>query len=235
MSAAPTQPPHQTAPPTAGTPDTRPKTLALVALILGAVGFVLSLVGFLPLAWVSLGSAILGGLLLLVALVLAIVALASKKQGGTGLGIGALVVSVVGGIVWAFAILVALVWMGLTIASEEGDALDPTPQASVTEEAEEGGTYDEAAYLAEVRPAILALMQSIDPSVTEAQMEEVYTDDTLVGMGAGFAALPESARETARELFSSQASSESSGTLSSETAGEFFDILLTAAEKHLVQ
>ena len=41
---------------------------------------------YIPLLWVSVILALVGGLLLLVALVLGIVTLASKKQGGKGLG-----------------------------------------------------------------------------------------------------------------------------------------------------
>jgi len=84
--------------------DTRSKGLAITALVLGGVGLVLALVGFIPVPVAGLLLALMSGVMLLLAVVLSIVALASKKQGGKGLGIAALVSSTVGVVVAFFAV-----------------------------------------------------------------------------------------------------------------------------------
>ena len=222
------------------TPDTRSKTLAWVALGLGIAGFVLVLIAFIPLLWVSLVLALIGGLLLLGGLVLGIIAVANKKYGGKGLGIGAIAVSVVGGLAWIGALTFALIVIGLSAAGEDSGPL-PSDPAVVESEAPENtdepedsgdvaaGAYDEAAYLTEVRPELVVIMQEIDPSVTEADLSTLFSDESLVATGKGFLI----GGDVARDAFVGSLSG--SGLFSEEQGTRFFDAIFSAAQQHLVE
>lgn len=180
-------------------PDTRSKGIAWTALSLAIVGIVLSLIGFIPVAWVGLIAVIIGGLVLLAAFVFAIVGLAGKRNGGKPLSITALVLSVVGATIGAFALIWAIVVTGLTAA---GTSLDsgstgvvpaPTPTAEISGGAEDGAegdgatddaaTADEAAFLAEVRPKVNDVMAQIDPTATPEVVAQALPDETLVMIG----------------------------------------------------
>lgn len=218
----------------------RPRTLAWASLGLAIGGLVLIGAAFIPLAWVSLILALVGGLLLLVALVLGIVTLASKKQGGKGLGIGAIAVSVFGGILWVLALTAALVWIGLSMAgssSETGSGPDvsvseeATPDDETAEEEAPTGVYDETAFLAAVRPEVLAIMQEIEPSITEELVSEFYTDDMLVASGEGLLM----AGDAGRDAFISATVESSQGTFDEAQAARFYDLLYDNAELYLVE
>lgn len=218
-------------------PDTRPKALAWAALASGILGFVLILVAFIPLVWVSLALAVVGGLLLLVAFVLGIVAAVNKKQGGTGIGIAAIAVSVIGGVVWIIALSWALVVIGLSTAGNAGadpvvvESVAPDDSAEEAEGAEDvpAGAYDEAAYLAEVRPQLVTIMQELDASFTEESLNVMFTDETLVSTGKGFLVVGETARETF------VGSLGGSGVFTEEQATRFYDAILDGARQHLVE
>ncbi|MGA7149535.1 MAG: hypothetical protein WBX17_13735, partial [Microbacterium sp.] len=224
-----------------GSPDQRPRALAWISLGLAVGGLALVGAAYIPLLWVSVILALVGGLLLLAALVLGIVTLASKKQGGKGLGLGAVIVSVVGGMAWIGAISLALVLIGLNAAANNSPAPESTPSASAEatpdteddgaeEEAEEpSGAYDEAAYLAQVRPQILALMQEIEPTVTEEVLVTVYTDETLLTLGTSLV----QSDEVTRDLFVQSLATGTEGLFTEDQAQRFFDIILVAAEAHL--
>jgi hypothetical protein len=227
-----------------GSSDQRPRLLGWTSLALAVGGLVLVGAAYIPLLWVSVILAVVGGLLLLVALVLGIVTLASKKQGGKGLGLGAVIVSVVGGLAWIGAISVALLLIGLDVAANNSSgAPDTTPSASAEatpdtdedateEEAEEpSGTYDEAAYLAQVRPEITALMQEIDPSLTEETLAIAYSDETLVTIGTSLVGTDEATRQLVVESLSTG----TEGLFTADQAQRFFDIIIAAADEHLVQ
>lgn len=236
---APQQPPYGAPQQSAG-PDTRPKKLGLIALITALAGLVLVLAGFIPVLWVGFTFAIIGGLLLLVALVLGIVTLVNRTQGGKGLGIGAIVVSVIGGAVWVAALTFSLVLIGLSAAGNSGDSEPieiPSPQVSV--EGEDEGTTDdgatdgattadEAAFVAEVRPQLIALFQEIQPGMTEELLESVYSDEILVATGQGFLM----GGDAARQAFVT-ATSSSGDTMTADQANRFVDIMIAAAEVHL--
>ncbi|WP_214465389.1 hypothetical protein [Microbacterium flavescens] len=220
----------------------RPRTLGWVSLGLAIGGAVLVGAAYLPLAWVSLVLALLGGLLLLVALVLGIITLASKKQGGKGLGIGAIAVSVLGGIAWIGAVTLAFLWIGLAaVGSNSGDALDPAPSVSESAPAEEGaeegsegeasGTYDEAAYLAAVRPEIVAIMQEIDPSISEEITAQFYTDEMLVSVGQSVLVMGDAGVEAAITGIVQG----SDGMFDEEQATRFITTIHEAAKQHLVE
>lgn len=205
----------------------RPRTLGWTSLGLAIGGLVLVGAAFIPLAWGSLILALVGGLLLLVALVLGIVTLVNKKQGGKGLGIGAIAVSVFGGILWVGALTAAFLWIGLSMAgSSSGTESDS--DVTVTEEAP-AGTYDEAAYLDTVRPEILAIMQEIEPSVSEDIVAEFYTDDMLIATGEGLLL----AGDAGREAFISSTVESSQGTFNEDQATRFYDVVHDAAEQYL--
>ncbi|KRB36479.1 hypothetical protein [Microbacterium sp. Root180] len=218
----------------------RPRGLAWASLGLAIGGLVLVGAAFIPLAWVSLVLALVGGLLLLVALVLGIVALASKKQGGKGLGIAAIAVSVLGGLLWIFALTAAFLWIGLAVAGSSSGSSDP--EISVSEEATPGdeesteeevpaGVYDEEAYLAEVRPEITAILQEIDPNFTEDLIGQIYSDDMLVSTGQALLA----AGDSARDAFVTSTVESSDGMFTEEQAIAFYDSVLDAAELYLVE
>jgi len=227
-------------------PDNRPKTLALVSLILAVVGFIAACIGFFP---IGLIFAIVGGVLLLAAFVLSIVVLASRKQGGKGLGIAGLVVSVVGGIVFVFALWISIVWMLVgTVNSAVESATSPSTAATApadgsatdegtTEEnaAPVDGTYDEDAYLADVRPKIRAVFKEIEPSVDDATIDSVYSDDTLVFLGttllSEYTTLGDDVIATEAETLVSS----SNDMFTQEQAEKFMRDILESAQKYLVE
>ena len=240
-SAVPGQPAYG-APVPPAQPDTRPKTFGWVALGLAIAGIVLVGVAFIPLLWVSLILAVIGGILLLAALIMGIVVLANKKQGGKPLGIIAIIVSVLGGFAWIGALTWSLVLIGLASAgSGSAEVTDPSPPAVVeTEDAGSGESTDEtdtdvvaggeAAYLAEVRPALLALLRE-DSAVTEEQFERLFPDATLVSLGETMLIVGDFAPEML-----SEALMESMGDdADAEKAERFYEIISTAAQAHLAE
>lgn len=225
------QPAYAAAPAPTGT-DTRPKTLAWVSLGLAVLGAILACVGFLPVPWVGLISVIVGGLLLLVAFVLSIVALASRKQGGKPLGVIALVLSVLGGGLWAIALFASIAFTAFLSTSSDGSAESPAPAPSISsapsDEGEEvAGEYDEAAFLAEARPAMLAVFQEVEPSVTEDLVNQMFPDDALIAAGQSMLLLGEDGRDQMIESLTT------GGTFDDDTAGRFVDAIYDAATKHL--
>ncbi|MEQ6899102.1 DUF4190 domain-containing protein [Microbacterium sp. KR10-403] len=227
-------------------PDNRPKTLALVALILAVVGFIAACVGFAPIGLIFV---IVGGVLLAAAFVLSIVVLASRKQGGKGLGIAGLVVSVVGGIVFGFALTVSIAWMLIgTVNSAVESATSPssavsapaddsTTDDSATDDnaAPADGTYDEDAYLADVRPKIRAVFKEIEPSVDDATIDAAYSDDTLVFLGS---TLLNEYNSLGDDVIATEAEtlvSSSGDMFSQEQAESFMRDILESAQKYLVE
>lgn len=231
------QPPYGAPQPAA--PDTRPRRLGWISLGLGVLGFVLVLVGFVPVLGIGLTFAVIGSLLLSAALVLAIVTLVSKRQGGTGLAIGAIVVSVIGGAVAVFALAWGLILFGLAAAGSSGGSsdTDPIPVPSVSQDTSEdteapsdgdaSAAYDEAAYVALVRPQITALMQEVQPGITEDLIASIYSDEMLVATGKGFLI----GGEVARAAFIDSIAQ--GDVMSPEQAERFVDILVDGAEQHL--
>lgn len=220
----------------------RPRTLGWVSLGLAIGGLVLVGAAYLPLAWVSLVLALIGGLLLLAALVFGIVTLASKKQGGKGLGIGAIAASVLGGFAWIGAITLAFVWIGLAaVGSNSGGELEPAPTVSESAPVEDGtddgsegeatGTYDEAAYLAAVRPEILAIMQEIEPSITEEVTAQFYTDEMLISIGQSTLVMGDAGVEAAIGGIVEG----SDGMFGEEQATRFITTIYDAAQQYLVE
>ena len=248
--AYPPLPPSGYGQPVPGLPpqaDNRPKTLALVALILAVVGFIAACVGFTP---VGLIFVISGGVLLLAAFVLSIMVLASRKQGGKGLGIAGLIVSVVGGIVFAFALVVSIFWSlwgyGM-IVNEPGDnpAVSVVPDentdqgtdaAQGTDEGTDSdqataGDYDEDAYVAEVRPKVHAILKEAQPDLDESIIDSLYPDDTLVSVGQAVLMDYEARGDDAVTDYVGILSED--GYLTEDQAGRFVQAILTAAQDHL--
>lgn len=246
---APYAPPPQYSP-SSGAPDSRdgrPRTLAIAAIIAASVGLLLSLGGFIPVAGLSTTLAVIGGILLLAAFILSIVVLVSKAQGGKPLGVAALAISILGGILSAIAFFVSLIWLGLAAAGR--DTTDPPvvpessasalPSAEPSEipspstEPEPSGTYDEAAYLAAVRPEIVLIMQEIQPGITEEQVNLIYSDETLLTIGRSFVALGSvGGMEAGRDAF---VQSLTGSGISEELANRFFDAVANASQQYLVE
>ncbi|WP_207205336.1 hypothetical protein [Microbacterium protaetiae] len=224
-------------------PDNRPKTLALVALILAVVGFIAACIGFAP---IGLPFVIVGGVLLLAAFVLSIVVLANRKQGGKGLGIAGLVVSVVGGIVFVFALLVSIAW-AVWAGVGGGQALGERPAVSApvapSDEATDDqgnnttatGDYDEAAYVAELRPTVRAIFKEIEPNATDDIIDSAYTDDTLVYLGTTLLTEYTTLGDDAIGQEASDAVDSSDGLFSEDQAERLMRAILEAAQHHLVE
>jgi len=250
-TAAPEQPAYAAEQPAyvpAGTPaypaattatDARPKGLAITGLVLGIVGIVIALLGFIPIA--GIGFSVFGGIVLLAGLIVSIIAIASKKQGGRGMSLTGLILSIVGLVLGTIALVVQLAFIAAIVShsdSAEGtDTSQSAPLASdspgSTTDDSASGSYDEQAYLDEVRPALLSVMQGISPDITKEQLADIYSDDTLVTMGKTLAALPKGAQDAARSSFVTSAVQASNNLLDDATAGDLFDVISQAAAKHL--
>jgi hypothetical protein len=182
--------------------DTRPKTLALIALIVAIVGLVVAALGFLPIPVVGLIGAVLGG------------------------------------IVWATAIVASLMWTAFAVAESNGISLTEPTSTILPEDADDitddGATdADEQAYLDEVKPQIVAILQTINPAVTAENLADFYSDEDLVEIGEELRDIPEAQREADRAMFVSSVVESSGGIFTEETAGQLFDAAITAADKHL--
>ena len=241
--------------PAARATDTRPRTLAIAALIAAVLGVLFSLGGFIPAPGVATVLVVIGGILLLAAFVLSLVVLISKKQGGKPLGIAALIVSVLGGILFSVALVISLLWIGLanidddaapSVGSTSESSTSPSqePSEQPSEEASGApsastpgsatGTYDEAAYLAAVRPQILAIMQEIQPGLTDDQLNDVYSDETLISLGKSLGAADAASEQTRQQVIDTLVQS-SGGAFTEDQAGRFYDTIANAAQQYLVQ
>ncbi|WP_029144745.1 DUF4190 domain-containing protein [Microbacterium luticocti] len=231
--------------PQPGQPDRRPKVLAIVSLVLAVVGVIAALVALVP--FIGLPFAIVGIVLLVVAFVLSIVVLASKKQGGKGFGIAALIVSVIGGALAAVSIVASIFWVAVAATSSIPDS-DSAPSISSTEGAtpsdeatDEGaddgatGSYDEAAYLDDVRPKIRAVFAEVAPNMTDEQIDAVYSDDVLVALGKSMLTLSQISGDDAIDQQAQSAADASGGTLSTEQAKQLMRGILDSAKKYLAE
>ena len=106
----------------AAPPDTRLKTLAIVAIVLAGIGLVMAFVPFVN--WFA-------GPVLIAAFIVSLIALIGRKHGGTGLSIAALVISVVGWIVAFVMILISFFWIGGFAALVAPDQAPVTEATSV--------------------------------------------------------------------------------------------------------
>lgn len=97
-------------PPGAKMPDTRPKTMAIIALVTAGVGLILA---FIPIV------TFFSGIVLLAGFVLGLIALIAKKHGGTPLSITAIAISVVGWIVSVVMSIASVGIIGLSTWEEE--------------------------------------------------------------------------------------------------------------------
>ena len=205
--------------------DQRPKTIALIALILAIVGFLSTCIGFTPIGLVFV---IVGGLLLLGGFVLGIVALASRNQGGKGLGLAGLIVSVVGGIVFVFALAVSIFWVAFAAATSSVGEVGSAPAVTVP-----AGTYDENAYIAEVRPQVRDLIKQVQPSLDDATVDGLYDDDTLIFIGTTLLGEYNTMGDAA--IDAEAQSMVDTGAFTEQQADQFMSLILAAAQKHLVR
>ena len=126
---APQTPPPGYAAPTAPVKprDTRPKTIAIIALALAGVGLILAFIPFVT---------FVSGLFLLAGFIMGLIGLISKKQGGKGFSIGAVAASVVGWIASIFAILATIAIIGqaaTTAIDDSGTSLTDPPAQEDTQ------------------------------------------------------------------------------------------------------
>lgn len=114
---------HTAPPPMPGAvppPGGRPKTLAIIALMLAVIGVVMAFIPFVT--WFS-------GLVLLAGFVVALIALIKTTQGAKGLSIAALVISVVG---WVVSVVVSIASFAI-LADAATDEIVPGPGIGVSE------------------------------------------------------------------------------------------------------
>ena len=238
------QQPQYAPQPGAPAPDTRPKGLATTALILAVAGILVSLIGFAPVPWLGVGAALLGGIVLLVALVMSIVGLAGKRYGGKPLSVTALVLSVIGGFVAAFALFVAFLFTGLSAWNESGSTPLPIPIPSVAPDdgsgdgsgdgsadgsSEQPTAADEAAFLAQARPAVEQIMAEIDPSITPEMVQTVFSDETLITMGQTLLMTG----DAGIDMLAAQAQGSVGDDVSTDQMRRLFQAIYDAAEAHL--
>ncbi|UUT34797.1 hypothetical protein [Microbacterium elymi] len=172
--------------------------------------------------------------------------LASKAQGGKGFGIAGLIVSIVGGVVFAIALTVSLLWIGLAANSSLSDSSSgsvPSAQASddatdsETTDGTDGaaGTYDEAAYVEDVRPKIRDLVTQIQPGATDDQIDQLYADDTLVLIGTAMLQAYDALGEDAISTEAQSMVDSSQGAVTEEQAEQFMHAVLESAQQYLVK
>jgi hypothetical protein len=226
-------------------PDNRPKKLARIALILAIAGFVLTLCGFVPIAFGSLIAVLVGSLALLAAFILSIVALASKAQGGKGMGIAGLIVSVIGGFVAIFALTVSFLWIGLATSDSLNSALAEASQSAFpSDEASDqasdeptdavtGGSYDEDAYIADVRPKLRDLMKDVQPEATDEQIDAVFPDSTLVLIGSQLLDEYNTLGDDALATEAKAMVDSSNGVFDESQAERFMRAMLDSAQQYL--
>ena len=206
------------------------------------------LMSFIP------GVNLFAGVLLLPAFVIAIVALV-KKMGGKGMSIAALIISVVGWIV--SIVMVILYFIGLAAvsylenpnnwndssSSEEDDSwVDETP-ADEGDAAEEAvpGAYDEAAFIRVAKPEVVRILTAEIPNATPELVAAMFPDSVLLALGQAIVAqdkiagglMDAGAEEEFRTAFVE--SMASSGGISLEAAGAFFDVVAENARAYLVE
>lgn len=187
-------------PPTEPTSDARSPRIAWIALALAIAGVILSLLSFLFTPWIGLVLVlVLAAAMLLAAFIFGVVALAGKRHGGTVMSVISLVLSLIGGFVGAFALIVSLVALGAAATGSSGggeSTPDPAPTTTASESAT-GSSADaaaaataagEAAFLADVRPKVAALLYEIDRSVSS---EIAYPDENLIMIGKALVATGE--------------------------------------------
>ena len=224
--------------PAPAAPDTRSKKVAWVALGLSIAGLLLSLLGFIPVVWVGLALAVLGGVVLLVAFIFSIIGLAGRRNGGKPISIVALVVSILGGFVAVFALIVSLVFLGLSTASQV-DSLTPDPVPAPTSSVDDGTTgdgdsdtattADEDAFLAAVRPKVTDIMMAIDPTMTAEQVEAAFSDENLIAIGQALLATGEEGIDP----FVEQTLSGTGDVMSAEQLHALFQAIYDEAKAHL--
>ena len=101
-------------------PGGRPKTLAIIALVLAVIGVVMAFIPFVT--WFS-------GFVLLAGFVVALIALIKTTQGAKGLSIAALIISVVG---WVVSVVVSIASFAI-LADAARDEIVPSPGFGVSE------------------------------------------------------------------------------------------------------
>jgi hypothetical protein len=225
--------------------------LAITALILGIVAVVCALLGFIPIVgWPFLG---LAGLLGVVALVLGIIAVSGKNHDGRGMGLTGLILgplsvlltigAIVFQVVFAFGLAShvirsessgagALPGPSATAEATPGDGTTPSGDPSSSAAPSATGNYDEQAYLAAIKPQLLALWQTIQPGATALP----WSEDFLLLAGQQIESATSSAdRSDMRATFVQSAVSQSKGVLTADEAGKIFDLVAGAADAHLVR
>ena len=221
----------------------RPKTLAIIALVLAVVGLI---VAFIPIA------NMFAGVLLLPAFVIAIIALVKKTQGGKGFSIAALIISVIGWIVSIVMIIGFFIAAAAVNFNEDRDfgssstPLDPEESATADETDDaavdvEPGVYSEAAFIEASKPTVVRILSDAIPNATPELVSTMFPDEVLLALGQAIVLQDKLAgglmdadqEKEFRDAFVDSMSE--SGGISTEAAAEFYDVVAAAARAHLVK
>ena len=199
------------------------------------------------------GANLFAGVLLLPAFVIAIVALVKKNQGGKPFSIAALIVSVIGwiaSIVMIVAFFIAAAAAGFVDNSDYGIDLDPSSSSDWIDESDApsdvdsdvaAGTYSESAFVAEAKPEVTRILADAIPNATPELVATMFPDEVLLVLGQAIVMQDKLAggtmgaeqEQTFRSSFVE--SMAGSGGISTEAAGEFYDVVAAAARMYLVE
>lgn len=218
----------------------RPKTLAIIALVLAVVGLIMA---FIPVV------NMFAGVLLLPAFIIAIIALVKKTQGGKGFSIAALIISVIGwivSIVMIIAFFVAAAAVNFNDNIDFGSSSTPLdPEESATTDGSgtdvEPGVYSEAAFIDASKPTVVRILSDAIPNATPELVAQMFPDEVLLALGQAIVMQDQLAgglmnddqEQEFRDAFVGSMSE--SGGISTEAAAEFYDVVAAAARAHLVK
>lgn len=149
------------------------------------------------------------------------------------------VIAIAGTLLLAAIVVVAIVAFSAFAPGGSPVPIGPThsatPSASATPEpaptATEASVYDPAAFLAEVRPALVEIGREVDRNADQALLASIAPDEMIVMLGEASLGGDEQVRTSVVLSLIEQ----SNGVLDEDRAGRAYDIVHEAAARHLVR